>query len=61
MAPEALTGGRITTKVDIYSFGMVLWELIMRTEVFKHMTEYHAFVRAVVGGDRKSTRLNSSH
>lgn len=52
MAPEALTGGRITTKVDIYSFGMVLWELIMRTEVFKHMTEYHAFVRAVVGGER---------
>jgi hypothetical protein len=52
MAPEALTGGRITSKVDIYSFGMLVWELLSRIEVFKHMSDYRTFVRAIIGGER---------
>lgn len=28
MSPEALLGGEITTKSDVYSYGMILWELL---------------------------------
>ncbi|XP_078601587.1 uncharacterized protein LOC144876309 [Branchiostoma floridae x Branchiostoma japonicum] len=30
MAPELINQGNITTKVDVYSFGMILWEMLTR-------------------------------
>ena len=30
MAPELLEGKRYTNKVDVYSFGMCIWETVVR-------------------------------
>jgi serine/threonine protein kinase len=27
MAPEVLKGGALTAKIDVYAFGIVMWEL----------------------------------
>jgi len=34
LAPEVLAGGHYTSAADIYSLGIVLWELITRAEPF---------------------------
>jgi serine/threonine protein kinase len=31
MAPELLETGEITTKADVYSFGIILWEMLTRS------------------------------
>ena len=40
MAPEVLSLGEITSKVDVYSFGICLWELLTGDSAFKHHTVY---------------------
>eukprot|EP01104_Vermistella_antarctica_P011355 TRINITY_DN315_c1_g1_i1.p1 TRINITY_DN315_c1_g1~~TRINITY_DN315_c1_g1_i1.p1 ORF type:complete len:664 (-),score=184.96 TRINITY_DN315_c1_g1_i1:146-1963(-) len=47
MAPEVMMGLEITEKVDVYSFGIILWELLTRGEAFSHHSSYDAFYRAV--------------
>ncbi|XP_030244472.1 dual specificity protein kinase zak2-like [Drosophila navojoa] len=37
IAPEVLTGNKYTEKCDIYSFGIVLWEVMARRKPFHHM------------------------
>jgi len=48
MAPEVLSGGDISEKIDIYAFGIVLWEILAREEPFSHFTDYEEFVSAIV-------------
>ncbi|XP_043865037.1 mitogen-activated protein kinase kinase kinase 7 isoform X2 [Drosophila mojavensis] len=37
IAPEVLFGNKYTEKCDIYSFGIVLWEVMARRKPFHHM------------------------
>ena len=35
MAPELLDAGVITTKADVYSFAVVLWEMLTRKQPYQ--------------------------
>ncbi|NXP70947.1 MOS kinase, partial [Ramphastos sulfuratus] len=39
-APELLKGERVTTKADIYSFGITLWQLVMREQPYLGERQY---------------------
>jgi len=47
MAPEVLLGKDVDEKADVYSFGIVLWEIITGKEPFPHMDSYGTFKRAI--------------
>ena len=37
----------ITLKVDVYSFGIILWEMVTGREAFEHHSSYDTFVDCV--------------
>ena len=47
MAPEVMMGAPFNEKADVYSFGIVLWEILTFTEPFPHHTNVPGFVKAV--------------
>lgn len=47
MAPEVLMGRPLSEKADVYSFGIVLWELFTYKEPFDSHDNYERFVEAV--------------
>jgi serine/threonine protein kinase len=47
MSPEVLQGKVLNEKVDIYSYGIVLWEMLTGQEPFTDHDSYNAFVQAV--------------
>jgi len=47
MAPEVMMGQPFNEKADIYSFGIVLWEILKRKEPFSQFTQYEQFREAV--------------
>jgi serine/threonine protein kinase len=47
MAPEVMRKEAITPKVDVYAFGIILWELLTRKEAFSHHGSYDTFMRSV--------------
>jgi serine/threonine protein kinase len=48
MAPEVLEGKEFSTSADVYSFGIVLWEIFTRKEPFNQFRNYQKFKEAVV-------------
>jgi len=52
MAPEVFEGKRFNEKIDIYAFGLIIWELITGHTVFSNYTKLAPFRRAIVGGER---------
>jgi len=47
MAPEVMAGEQFNEKADVYSFGIVLWEIFTRQEPFKEFDNYDEFRKAI--------------
>jgi serine/threonine protein kinase len=47
MAPEVMLGQAFNEKADIYSFGIVLWEILTRSEPFQEFDNFEQFRAAV--------------
>lgn len=52
MAPEVLTGDEYNIKADIYSFGIIVWEMLARKTPFKDFTERQLFAKVGMGQER---------
>jgi len=52
MAPEVMLRSTITPKVDVYSFGIVVWEIVKKEAAFSHHSDYNKFSKAVIDGER---------
>jgi len=48
-APEVLKGGNPTKASDVYSFGIILWEVLTRRDPFQGMNLYHALAEVMDG------------
>jgi len=55
MAPEVVTGGAITRQADIFSAGVVLWEVLAGKMLFGGTSEHERLLR-IVQGDYPSPR-----
>jgi len=47
MSPEVLQGQALDEKSDIYSYGIVLWEMLTKKEPFEEHDSYKVFVEAI--------------
>eukprot|EP01119_Soliformovum_irregulare_P015226 TRINITY_DN4258_c0_g1_i1.p1 TRINITY_DN4258_c0_g1~~TRINITY_DN4258_c0_g1_i1.p1 ORF type:complete len:650 (+),score=190.66 TRINITY_DN4258_c0_g1_i1:37-1986(+) len=47
MAPEIMQGRQFNEKVDVYSYGIILWQILTRDEPFTHHNDFKAFRLAV--------------
>jgi serine/threonine-protein kinase len=50
MAPEVVTGATITRQADVFSAGVVLWEVLAGKMLFGGATEHQSLLRIVHGG-----------
>lgn len=41
-------GKQVDAKADIYSFGLVMWEIITGNPLFPHHDNYNTFKKAIV-------------
>jgi len=53
MAPEVLLGHELDEKCDVYSFGIVLWQILTRREPFPEYTAWHPFKRAITTNNHR--------
>ena len=51
MAPEVLKSDEYTHKADVYSYGIVLWEIVMREPPFNQQKP-HEIISGVIQGMR---------
>lgn len=47
MSPEVLLGKDVDEKADVYSYGIVLWEIMSGNEPFAHHDSYGTFKKAI--------------
>jgi len=53
MSPEVLSGEIVTPKADVYSFAIVLWELMTGNSPFEHHEDYGEFLKAVIDQEER--------
>jgi len=51
MAPEVLLKDKIDSKLDVYSFSLVLWEILTRADLFSEYEDKEEFTRAITIGN----------
>ena len=59
MAPEVIEGLRYTEKADVYSFGVILWELVSESEPFRGV--HHFQVLKLVSSGERPTIPSDAH
>lgn len=59
MAPEILRGEKYTEAADVYSFGVIIWEMI--TGDIPYMGRSHAQITGIVGYYEESLKLAPHH
>ena len=47
MAPEVMVQGDLNEKVDIYSYGIILWELLTEEEPFEEIQSFDELIDLV--------------
>lgn len=51
MAPEALTGNRFTSKSDVFSFGILMWEIVtLGATPYEQLTSEGVYKKVTTGG-----------
>ena len=51
MAPELLTRGEVSCKCDVYSYAIILWEMLTSEQPFRGYDVLQVLLRAAVGGE----------
>ena len=57
-APEMLSGLQYTSTVDVYSFGILLWEIVTRRVPYENITSVK-IISSVIGGLRPMVPMPS--
>jgi len=52
MSPEVVRSQWYSEKADVYSYGIILWELVVRQKPFTGKRDFFSIVTAVIGGER---------
>jgi serine/threonine protein kinase len=61
-APEVLSGKRYSTKADVYSYGMLCWEVATNGELpFGKRVFSHEIEDSVIGGTRPDIPVEAPH
>src|SRR5580692_1082210 len=61
MSPEVLQGKILNEKTDVYSFAIVLWEMLTGKEPFEEHSSYEVFVHAVCVKDERPPLPDDMH
>lgn len=55
MSPEVLLGEKLTDKIDVYSFGLVLWELWSCQEPYQQFDTIREFREVLIDAESFSS------
>jgi serine/threonine-protein kinase len=59
MGPEQVSTAPADTKMDVFGFGVLLFEIVTRRNPYQHITEREAFIEAQRAGTLEAPRLHA--